>query len=93
MFCPFCGHQVNDDSAFCMNCGKNLKINQTAAPEAASAVDNSNVQPPQPEYTAPQTPPVQQPVYTIPQTPPVQQPGSQYTSDVHTRKGKSFWLG
>ena len=74
MFCPFCGHQVNDDSAFCMNCGKNLKINQTAAPEAASAVDNSNVQPPQPEYTAPQTPPVQQPVYTAPQTPPVQQP-------------------
>ena len=35
MFCPECGHDVEDDARFCPNCGKVLKAEQPAAEEAS----------------------------------------------------------
>ncbi len=65
MFCPYCGTQVSNDSAFCMSCGKQLNATQAQAPTEQQAP----VQPQQPVYQAP----VQQPVYQAP-VPPVSAP-------------------
>ncbi len=40
MYCPQCGHQIDDDAAYCSNCGMQLKLSkgretQDAQPEAA----------------------------------------------------------
>ena len=58
MFCPNCGNQIPEGSAFCGNCG--TKVEAPAAPQPA----------PQPAYEAPQQPAyqaVQEPVYVAPQ--------------------------
>jgi hypothetical protein len=37
MFCPSCGKEIPDQSAFCMGCGKSIPSGQTAAASRSSA--------------------------------------------------------
>ena len=58
MFCPHCGTQLPDGSAFCGNCGKPL--NQQSADNAAPAAQPAGMPPtpaPQPGSVPPTTPP------------------------------------
>ena len=74
MFCPQCGTNNPDGSAFCAGCGAPLVVNE----QPAQAVPQPEYQEPQPEYQAPQ-PEYQepQPEYQAPQ-PEYQQPQPQY---------------
>ncbi|MDI9470631.1 MAG: S8 family serine peptidase [Bacillota bacterium] len=64
MFCPNCGHDVDDRDRFCGNCGADME----AAKKAAAA--------PSPPPPPPPPPPPQQPAYQPQQQPP-QQPAYQ----------------
>lgn len=58
MFCPYCGTQLPDGSAFCGNCGKPLS--QQPAGNAAPAAQSAGMPPapaPQPGNVPPATPP------------------------------------
>lgn len=57
MLCPKCGAQNGDDSRFCLNCGQNLTIPQSALPQETPAASAPQVPSPVEAPAAPQAVP------------------------------------
>lgn len=77
MICPKCGTQMDDNAAFCPNCGESMSsavaaFNQAQAYQPAQPA--MPAQPAQPAQPAPIAPPVQEPVYQQPAAPAFEQP-------------------
>lgn len=60
-FCPFCGSEVDQDSIYCLNCGKKIPERVSAPPKAAVSWKTA---PTEPSFEAGYQPPVtQRPIY------------------------------
>ncbi len=64
MFCPECGHDVEDDARFCPSCGKVLKAEEPAPPEETQSPKPEEAAAVPPEPAVPEPPPV-----VVPPTP------------------------